>query len=109
MIEEYVPMDRRHDDSYPKHKTPICTPEGPPTINVEERRRWRRKEQMKNADLIIFFILYFPVTYSKNSEKSKIFENKILVIYYESINITYSKSNEITDGFVLRFAMIRCM
>ena len=25
------------------------------------------------------------------------------------LNSTYSNSNEITDGFVLRFAMTRCM
>ena len=42
-------------DSYPTYETPTSTPEGPTTINVAERRRWRRKEQMKNADLINFF------------------------------------------------------
>ena len=30
-------------DSYPTHETPICTPEGPTTINVVERRRWKKK------------------------------------------------------------------
>ena len=66
-------------DSYATHETPICTPEGPTTINVVERRRWKEKneeeEWMKNADLIIFFI-YFPITYSKISEKSKNFLKK---------------------------------
>ena len=44
-------------DSYPTFETPVSTSEGPFTINVAERRRWRREEQMKNADLIIFFII----------------------------------------------------
>ena len=50
-------------DYYPTHETPISTPECPTTINVVERTRWKRKneekEQMKNADLIIFFKIYF--------------------------------------------------
>ena len=50
-------------DSYPNHKTSICTPEGPPTINVEEWRRWRRKEQMKNADLINFLIFFIVINF----------------------------------------------
>ena len=32
-------------DSYPTHKTPISTPEGPTTINVVERRRWEKKNE----------------------------------------------------------------
>ena len=55
-------------DSYPTHETPICTPEGPTTINVVERRRWKKKneekEQMKNADLILFFIYFFELLYN---------------------------------------------
>ena len=32
-------------DSYPTHATPISTPEGPSTINAEERGRWEKKNQ----------------------------------------------------------------
>ena len=34
-------------DSYPNHKTPICTPEGPPTINVVERRKMKKKNEWR--------------------------------------------------------------
>ena len=29
--------------SYPKHETPISTPEGSTTISVAERRKWKRE------------------------------------------------------------------
>ena len=32
-------------DSYPTHETPIFTPEGPSTINAEERGRWEKKNE----------------------------------------------------------------
>ena len=32
-------------DSYPTHETPICTPERPTTINVVERRRWKKNNE----------------------------------------------------------------
>ena len=32
-------------DSYPTHATHISTPEGPSTINAEERGRWEKKNE----------------------------------------------------------------
>ena len=32
-------------NSYPTHATPISTPEGPSTINAEERGRWEKKKE----------------------------------------------------------------
>ena len=68
-------MEVFENNSYPTHETPISTPEGPSTINAEERRRREKKkeeeEQMKNADLINFynFLYYLFKKFTKNQKK----------------------------------------
>ena len=38
-------MEVFENNSYPTHETPISTPEGPSTINAEERGRWEKKNE----------------------------------------------------------------